>query len=218
MNETPRRPARRRSMSSPDLFKRFGCKGVEYEFEVPLEAFSLKAFYKETGISPEAPSWSSILAAKNQSTGYHIHFDGKVDHKEIHLYLRYYGGAIKPRPNEPEPFTESMMPWIGKFFTENSWRAVVNVHFEKSTDKWRGRFNLPFKVTMADTEVTIDGVSLSLPKNPFGAVSGWLSKTEKKLLATALLFRNIEFANFSLERDIVEFNDAIRIYAEEVNL
>jgi hypothetical protein len=210
----PTKTARRTS----ELFRTFGCKEVAYTLQVPVQAFDLKAFYKETGIPPKPARWSAILRAKNKSAGYHIHFNGKVESNAVGLYLKYYDGSIEPDPEESEPFAESMMPWLGKFFRESSWRASVTVRFEKPTQQWRSRFNLPFKVTMADSEVVIDGVSLALPSNPFGAIGGWLAKTEKTLVASAFLVRAITFATFSLGEDIEQFNEAIKIYVEEVKL
>ena len=219
VSTNPKRVSRpSRALHSSDIFRQFGCVEIAYAVDVPVADFDLAGFYKATGISPKYSSWSAILTAKKQSSGYHVHFDGKLDTKEklVQMHFKYYDGALKPRAGETEPYSESLMPWIGQFFHEKSWRATVNVRFEKSTENWRGKFNLPFKVTMADTEVTIDGVSLSLPANAFGAVAGWLSRTGKDLIAAALLFRNIDFEKFSIEKDIVVFNDAIKVYTEEI--
>jgi len=219
VSTNPKRVSRpSRALHSSDIFRNFGCVEVAYTVDVPLAEFDLEGFYKATGISPKYSSWSAILTAKKQSSGYHVHFDGKVNTKErlVRLHFKYYDGALKPRAGETEPYSESLMPWIGTFFDEKNWRAAVNVRFEKSTEKWRGKFNLPFKVTMADTEVTIDGVSLSLPANSFGAVAGWLSRIGKNLTAAVMLFRNIDFEKFSIENDIVVFNNAIKVYTEEI--
>jgi hypothetical protein len=214
----PEKPKRRTSnpLYTSAIFEKFDCKELTYTLDVPRDEFALKQFYKKTGIPANQPRWSSVLRAKEPSTGYHIHFDGTVEAKSLRLVLRYYNKSRKPLQDEVEPFAETLMPWLGQFFKDRTWRAMVSVRFEKSTNRWRGKFNLPFKVTMNDAEVIIDGVSLVLPKNPFGAIGGWLARSGNTLMTSALLSRNIEFEKFNLGDELGEFNDATGIYTEEI--
>jgi len=69
---------------------------------------------------------------------------------------------------------------------------------------------------MADTEVVIDGVTMDLPPNQFGAVFGWISRIGSKLTASVMLARRVEFASFNIADEIAEFNKAIKIFAEEL--
>jgi hypothetical protein len=198
-------------------FSKSGCEEISYTFDVTRKHFDLRRFLETTGIEPSAESWSGILRARDLASGYHVHFDGNLRSPDsIELRLRYYNGSARPLKGETEPFAESLMTWIGQFFGEPSWRASVNAQFIKPTEDWRSRFNLPFKVTMSDAEVTIDGVTISLPANNFGASACWISRTRAELIVGMLLFRRIEFTAFNLFRELAEFDESTKIVIEEV--
>ena len=65
-------------------------------------------------------------------------------------------------------------------------------------------------------EVVIDGIALELPKNPHGAVRGWINKLGKELDTAIALRRGIEFSAFRVEDEIAMYNEAIKIFVEEV--
>jgi hypothetical protein len=129
----------------------------------------------------------------------------------------YAEGGIRPASDETEPYAESIMPWLGQFF--KSPKSDVNVHawFDKPDDRWRGRFNLPFKVTMSklDTEVVINGISMSLEDSNTGAYEGTLKKESGKLSTSVKLNRKVEFAGFRLRDEIKLFNEITKLWIEE---
>ena len=178
---------RRVTESESNVFARLDCDLVSYDFDVGMDAFDLDKFYRETGLSAEHRNWSTVFYALNERSGYHVHFNGRIKGKRIELTIAYYARS-RTRPKK-EPFAETAMEWLGSFFRKSTARAWVNSRFAKPTATWRSRFNLPFKVTMTGTnaEVVIDGISLDLPSNPFGAMHGWLSKLDKRLITMVLL-------------------------------
>src|SRR5438445_905252 len=105
------------------------------------------------------------------------------------------------------------MEWLGSFFRKAAERAWVNSRFSKPDANWRSRF----KVTMSgsNAEVIIDGISLDLPPNPFGAMRAWLTKFPKHLMAAVMLRRRITFAAFKIEKELPEHNEALKIFVEE---
>jgi len=69
---------------------------------------------------------------------------------------------------------------------------------------------------MAGAEVVIDGISLTLPRNPFRATDAFLTTTDTLLWASVRLLRPIEFSNFKIRDELIAFNEAVKIFAEEV--
>lgn len=194
----------------PSVLGQFHCSSVVYEFEVPLDLFNATAFSKETGI--QSP-WSAVVNPQNRSSGYHVHFKGRIEKSSVSFSVEYWDWA-KPMPDDVEPFAESIMQWVGSFIRVPTARSFVVARFDKPKDNWRSRFNLPFKVTMAESEVTIDGISLSLPKNPFSASAGFLEVADKTFMSGVQLVRAVEFSTFDLRKEIESFNEAIKIFLE----
>ena len=200
-----------------DVFERLGCGGVSYEFTADAESFDLTRFRKAIG-GVGGGEWIGTCSTKDKASGYHIHFKGSATSKRAVLTIQYYRGSLTPRADEEEPFAESFMVWVGSFFATKTSEAKVLAWFEKPRQQWRGRFNLPFKVTMAGSgvEVAIDGISLALPKNDWGAERGWLSKIKDDFSASVQLKRRVHFSRFSIESEVMIFNEAIKIYVEEI--
>jgi hypothetical protein len=198
-----------------NVFARLDCEVASYNFDVGSDVFDLGKFYEETGLKAEHGSWSTVFYARNQRSGYHVHFDGKVKGNNIDLTVAYYVGSVT-RPTKG-PFPETAMEWVGSFFRKATERAWINSRFSKSDANWRSRFNLPFKVTMSGSkaEVIIDGISLDLPPNASGAMHAWLTKFPKHLMAAVMLRRPITFAAFKIEKELPEYNEALRIFVEE---
>lgn len=173
---------------------------------------------KKTGIKSNHWSVSAVLMPKDRTSRYHVHFKGEREPKSerVHFKIDYFDRAHKTAKDETEPFAESVMKWLGQFVREPISRAVADVQFNKSNDKWKSRFNLPFRVTMADREVTIDGVSLDLPKNDFRALEAFVARSDKELYASVRLIRTVEFEKFNIAEEIAYFNEAIKIFMEPV--
>lgn len=195
------------------VLKQFQCEHVSYEFDVPMETFDAKLFFKTTGI--EADSWSAVLNPRKPGTGYHAHFSGNIEDGTAHLAVEYWDKG-RPLPNDAEPFSESIMRWLGSFITVPSLRAFAVARFKKPKDKWRSRFNLPFRVTMVEAEVVIDGVSLVLPKNPHQAVNAFLTVDDKGFTASVQATRSIEFDKFNIRKEIAALNEAVKMFMEPV--
>jgi hypothetical protein len=189
---------------------------VSYRLEIPLDSFNLKAFSDDTGIKQNR-RWSAVLRPKNAGMGYHVHFNGDMDTKYANLTIEYWNGAKKAAKDEKEPFAESIMSWLRSFVKDPSPRATVMATFEKPIESWRSRFNLPFKVTMADVEVIIDGISVSLPRNQFRAVGGFLSRDDRSIFAIVRLVRNIELATFDIAEEVATFNEAVKLFVEPIH-
>ena len=200
-------------------FAAVGCRAVSYDFTLPRDSFDLEAFYAAGRIAPkERTSWCGSCAPKHQTSGYHIHFDGRVEEKKVRLRVEYVKDPTTPRPDEREPFAETFMNWLARFILNPTSHAAVRARFEKSHERWRSRFNLPFKVTLSgvDTEVAIDGISLILPENESGATHGWLTKLDKYLLVDVCLDRRINPKQFQLDEELLAINESIRMFIEEI--
>jgi len=204
------------SRRPPNVFASLNCEVASYEFDIGLDVFDLDKFYKETGLSAVHRNWSTVFYAHDPTSGYHVHFNGRITGKRIELTVAYHAhSATRPKKG---PFAETVMEWLGSFFRKPTVRSWVNARFSKPLATWRSRFNLPFKVTMtgSNAEVVIDGISLDLPKNPYGALHGWLTKYAKNFMAMVLLTRPIVFAKFKIEDEVPLYSEALNIFLEEV--
>lgn len=208
----PTIPARR---VRSGILKQFHCEVISYEFIVPMAAFNRRAFSKKTGLKL-GERWSAGIYPKDPASGYHVHFKGIMDKEHARLTVEHRDGSFSTPEDTSEPFAESVMQWIGSFLKEPAWRTSVDTRFEKPLARWRSRFNLPFKVTMAGAEVVIDGIALVLPRNPFRATDAFLTTTETELWASVRLARPVEFATFKISDEIISLNEAVKIFAEEV--
>lgn len=204
----------RRHIRPTSVLAEFRCENVHYRLDLPLRLFDLKSFFKTAGIPPNA-QWSGILNPKERNTGYHIHFTGRVHKEHLHVTLDYYDRGQRVR-NDAEPFAETIMQFLGSFSKEPTASAFVVARFAKPKDHWRSRFNLPFKVTMGESEVTIDGISLILPKNLFRAMAGFLAVGETSYDAGVRLARLVEFSTFDIRDEITLFNEATMLFLEQV--
>ena len=200
-----------------DALAPFSCDSVSYDFRVDPGVFDIGRFYEETGLSSKDTHWSTVFYARRARTGYHVHFDGTMRGKNLSLSLKYYGRSVT-RPKGDGPYAETAMEWLGSFLKRPKGDAWVFCRFSKPPQTWRSRFNLPFRVMMSGSkaEVVIDGIALELPKNPHGAVRGWINKLGKELDTAIALRRGIEFSAFRVEDEIAMYNEAIKIFVEEV--
>jgi hypothetical protein len=207
----------RKGARAYDVLASYDCDVVACDFDIDIDEFDLPRFYQETGLSPKDKRWSGIIYAERAQAGYHIHFDGRMIGKELSLSLKYYGRSVT-RPTSRGPFAENAMQWLGSFLKRPKAVCWVHVTFSKPNKTWRSRFNLPFRVTMSGTnaEVVIDGITLDLPHNPFGAEKGWINKFSNKLDVAVLLRRNVTFSKFDIEDELPVYNEAIGTFVEEI--
>jgi hypothetical protein len=175
----------------------------------------MKAFSEETGLKLGA-EWSAALPTDAPTSGYHVHFNGSSSKELVRFRIEYYDTVLKRGPENPLPSAESIMAFAGSFVLEPRYRALVYATFENEEHRWVSRFNLPFKVTMAGREVAIDGVSLVLPKNEFGALDGWVSKIGTAVIASVSLVRAVEFSSFNIEKELEAFNESVKIFVEQM--
>ena len=179
-----------------------------------MELFKMKAFTKETGLKI-GDSWNAGLCTEDPAKGYHAHFDGNTSKEAVQIRVAYYGGAIGRHAHHPPPSTETIMAFLGSFIKEPQYRALIYATFDNKDTEWRSRFNLPFKVTMVGQEVVIDGVSLVLPRNTFGAMNGWVTKLGTGIVASADLIRIVNFSSFDIEQQLEVVNESIKIFVEQ---
>ena len=196
------------------VLERVHCKSIRYTFDIPMESFRMRPFSKETGLKI-GDDWGVALCTDDPTKGYHAHFDGAASKEAVNIRIAYYRNAIGRRPTHPPPSTESIMTFVGSFIREPQYRALVYGTFENEDEEWVSRFNLPFKVTMVGQEVTIDGVSLILPRNKFGAMNGWVTKLGTTVIANIDLLRTVTFSSFEIEKELEVVNESIKIFVEQ---
>jgi hypothetical protein len=197
------------------VLEQFHCETLRYDFEIPKDSFKTQEFSKETDLEP-GDLWRAILPTDDPLSGYHVHFSGGLQGKRVHMRIEYWNRPVKRLAKHPPPSSESAMAFAGSFIREPSARARVFAAFAKPAHLWRSRFNLPFKVTMAGAEVVIDGLSLTLPKNGFNAMNGWLTKLDNVLLVNVDRTALIDFAAFNLAADLTILNESIKMFVEQI--
>ena len=207
----------KRQVRQHGLFRSFGCKGVWYEFSPAPDAFDVRRFAEASQLQNASSRWAAVCAPKSPLTDYHVHFDGRASTKHISFRVYYAEDAVRPASDEREPYAESIMAWLGSFFKSPIASVDVTASFEKPDSRWRGQFNLPFKVTMSGqhTEVVIDGIMMALPRSPSGAYEGTLKRKPGKFSTSVKLNRKVEFAKFNLRDEIKIFHDATKLWIEE---
>jgi hypothetical protein len=220
MSAKPKKTVRRESRvvgSKPiiGVLGKFHCKALRYNFEIPMDSFKMKAFSKETGLKI-GDDWAAVLPTDDSGNDYHTHFTGNASKEQVVVGVEYYINPVKRRRDHPPPSAESIMGFLGSFVLAPHYRALVYATFENQDKEWTSRFNLPFKVTMVGEEVVIDGVSLRLPRNKFGAMNGWVTKLGATIIASVDLIRTVEFASFNLETELNVLNESIKIFVEQV--
>jgi hypothetical protein len=208
-----RRKAKADSANRESIFKRLNCASIRFEFKLPARSFNAKRFYSLTGIEP-GNRWSAVLGRKQPMTGYHVHFSGSIDAKYARMTVEYRDKGINARPKEPEPFSESIMQWLGPLVAEPSVRVSTSATFTRSTTAWRSRFNLPFKVTMAGEEVTIEGIALKLPRNSYRATSAFMATNDETLYVSLFAMRSIAFDKFNIDAEVSSLDEATKIFSE----
>jgi hypothetical protein len=179
-----------------------------------MDSFKMKAFSKETGLKI-GDDWAAVLPTDDPRSDYHTHFTGNASKEQVVVRVEFYNNRVKRRRDHPPPSTESIMEFVGSFILEPHYRALVYATFENQDKEWTSRFNLPFKVTMGGEEVAIDGVSLRLPRNKFGAMNGWVTKLGNTVIASVDLIRTVEFSSFNIETELKVLNESIKIFVEQ---
>jgi hypothetical protein len=205
---------RRKNSAVVGVLGRANCDTASYHFEVPIASFNATAFLKATGIK-KSQRWSAGVYPRDNAAGYHVHFNGRLTEKHAVITIEYKVGSYARPPHDSEPFAESIMQWLGRYVvTGTPVRAKVFVHFRKSLEAWRSRFNLPLKVPMGDAEVVIDGVSIVLPRNPARAVSAFVAREESTLSIAVILFRSLDFSGFNIEEEMRAIDDSTKLFLE----
>ena len=193
-----------------------GCVYARFSFLLPRDQFDTTVFWRlseESGAEPGTRNWAAIVPPKVASTNYHVHFSGSIERDAVKFVVGYYGGAPESLRGKSEPYSESMMAWLSKMVPSNI-HAEVFAEFSKSSKKWKSRFNLPFRVTMADREVGIDGVSLDLPENEYGANSALLLSSSDYSISIRLS-RQLDLKTFALATEIKNADAALTIFMEK---
>lgn len=216
MADTPVRTKEIRGRKPYDALAVVGCEGVTCDFVVAIEDFDLAKFYETTGLRKIDTQWSTVFHAEQETTGYHVQFNGRIKSKRVHLTLDYFGRSVT-RPKGDGPFAETAMVWLGSFFKKNKERAYVHARFSLPISAWGSRFNLPFTVNMGGSgrEVGIDGIAMRLPKNSAKAERGWLNLIGNQLLAAASMNTEISFNGFRVLEEIAIYREALKIFVYE---
>ena len=198
------------------ILKQFDCEWISYDFDIPRDSFNLRTFSRKTGVKV-GQRWDAGVYPTDPATGYHVHFKGIVEKERVHITVEYFDGAYSVEAERGALNAEEIMKWIGSLIREPNARTLVLVGFEKPNSSWKSRFNLPFKVTTSNNlELTIDGVSILLPRNDFKAFHVNLSRAEKVLRATVAFARSVQFADFDIAKEITALNEAVSMFAEQM--
>lgn len=206
-------PPRKRTELAASAFDRFDCESVAYHFTFTGGIFAVDKFREAISLKKRT-SWAAGVYPKNQSVGYHVHFNGNFHDDKVNVDVEYWKGAH--RPHVEGPIAESIMAWLGEFVKESSYQAMVTITFEKPSANWRARFNLPFKVTMDGREVIIDGISVVFPKNEFSAKTGFLQRYDNTFGATQFFERAINFSSFDIASEIETMNSALTLFMDSI--
>ena len=210
----PRKQGRVQVAPLRSILGQHDCEVLEYRFEIPIELFDAKGLFSKARIPKSR--WFGTVLPKKRNTKYHVHFRGDIDTRHARIVVEYWNGSRSTARNDTEPYAESMMNWLGNFVKERTRRAFGSAQFRKPAPPWRSRFNLPFRVTMGDAEVAIDGVSMMLPKNRVGAFSAFVARDDKHILSYVNEFRSIDFARFNLADEVAAFDEGAAIFLEQI--
>jgi hypothetical protein len=190
-------------------FSDLHCDSVDFEFDVTFDKFRLDEFKKPFATKFCEPLTSTISVSAFLSTkdakafDYHGHCNWHVTKNRVHIRLGFYPGEVEAEEKEPEPFAETAMQWLGRFFKAESAQAHVHVAFEYD-EQWRSLIPLPIKVPLGrEGETEVDGMSLVLAKRPLGMAQSWIISREKKPRVLLYGDRNIQFDSFDLTKEIV---------------
>ena len=185
------------------------CDSVSFEFRVTLDKFDLEDFKKpfsprfKEPLAPGLSFFAMFSTLDPKVSDYHVHLDWHLSKNRADVTLSYYKGPIPADKDEKEPYAETAMQWLGKFFKTDKATAHVHAAFEYPAEKWRFMIPLPIKIPVAsEAEVEIDGVSMNLPKHPLGINQAWIVSREKESRVLFYGDRPVNFDKFDIGREI----------------
>ena len=205
---------KQRAAVAKSLLARFDCVVLAFEMVVPLESFKATKLFELFGRTDvkDGDRWGATIPPGSKAIGYHIHFKCWVEDDEVHLVIEYANKSTITAKGPP--VAESFMQWIGSLYDKDCVDSYVTARFRRSPDKWRSSFTLPVKVLMAGREIQVDGVSVVLPENDFGAVRGFVGQDRALVMATVAANRAVRFSSFDLGQEVADLSGASEMFLE----
>jgi hypothetical protein len=184
------------------------CNNLSYRFKVALEKFNIDALKRTTHADEKTNRQFIVCNTRDRETAdYHAHFDWRIreKQKEVAIEIHYVASAVTSKPGEQEPFAENVMPWLGQFFKHEDANAKIHSDFDfdvkRASLSW---FPLPLRTKIANLggEAIIDGIAVALPSQPDLVSRFFLSQIGSSVFVGIESERRIEFAKFSLAREL----------------
>jgi hypothetical protein len=211
IQKAAKRPKRVRPASA---LSQFNCKRISYSFKIPLADFDADKFSKNTKIDV-THRWSAGIYPKDPQAGYHVDFNGDPGSGSLALEVEYWDEYYRVPADDKGPFAESIMQWVAAFVKgETPLSAVVLAVFQKPITIWRSRINLPYKVNVADAEVLVDGISVVFPPNKYHVSGCFLMLDAESISANIQGSRLVHPAGFSIDTEVVHFNESLDMILE----
>jgi hypothetical protein len=204
------------------------CRSVEFRFRVGLNKFRFnefkRAFFGKSRKREieEGVYFTAVLSTGNRETSdYHAHLSWYLTGRGLDISVEYYAMRRKPDPDEPEPFAEEAIPWLGRFFRSVRATAHTHVALEYPKSKWRSivpfipmTIALPFE---GGPEMRLDGMSCELAKVPGGMSQAWLLDRERSLEVLLYGNRPIRFRAFNVREELADMSACTNILVREVS-
>ena len=191
----------------------FCCDHAEFDFDVTLDKFDLDGFKKPFQSKFKEPltpgvSFAAVASPRDPTgTDYHVHLNWYVSKNQMNVKLGYHSGELSAVKGEKEPFAENAMQWLGEYFKADQASAHVHIAFDYPAENWRFSIPLPIKIPLGqEPEVEIDGMSLSLERQPLGLNQAWLISREKRSRVLLHGNRTVHFDRFQIVQEIAEIS------------
>jgi hypothetical protein len=195
-------------IATPLKMRDVRCTNLSYRFKVALEKFDINALRDAMNTDQTTKRGYAVCSTRNSDAAdYHAHFEWRLREKqqEVTVEIQYVTNSIESKPGEDEPFAESVMLWVGRFFKRGDANARVHSDFafdaKTATLSW---FPLPLrtKVSGLQGEAILDGIAIALPSQPDSVSRFFLSHINDSVFVGIESARRIRFTDFSLDKEL----------------
>jgi hypothetical protein len=195
------------------------CDSVSYSVHLKEADFDQSAFLKQIGADPdkiEGYRANSHSGNKNLQSDFHVHAAWRLKNKVLKLDIEFVRGAIKPTPDEKEPFAEEFISWLEQFLTNKKIEFRVGADFTYKPSERQSKFPLPLKTSVGpNVELNIDGISFTLTDKTEAIDKGWLTQTSTKILVHVVAGRIADLSAINPKEDIKKLSRALDTMLEE---
>jgi len=193
-------------------FREAGCVSILYEIKALSDKFDIPRFREAMKLDKNAqsPGFVTCRARDVDRLDYHIHFSWKFESEPEGLTLSVsYHRDIKKveEQEEPEPYVEQFMTWLGQFFSDPSTHAEAGAQFRYSAKTRKTRYLLPVRVNMPgpEEEAEIEGIFVSFPSRPSGVSRATLIQT-KNIYVELFGEAEIKFSDFDVSTELAKLS------------